>query len=84
MRLLLALSVVLIALAVLPESSSAQEEPSLKDRLKFFGEKIKATAVSVGEETKAAFENLHKSEFATNARKIFTDGIEKIKSKFSK
>ncbi|XP_069596861.1 apolipoprotein C-I-like [Ranitomeya imitator] len=85
MKLLLALSVVLMALAVLPESTSAEtKEPSIKDQLKSFGETVKAAATSVGEQTKAAFEKLHNSEFATSARKIFSDGIEKIKNKFSK
>ncbi|CAJ0938639.1 unnamed protein product [Ranitomeya imitator] len=67
------------------ESTSAEtKEPSIKDQLKSFGETVKAAATSVGEQTKAAFEKLHNSEFATSARKIFSDGIEKIKNKFSK
>ncbi|XP_073512046.1 apolipoprotein C-I [Phyllobates terribilis] len=85
MRLLLALSVVLIALAVLPEPSSAQsEEPSLKDRFKSFGETIKSAASTVGEQAKNAIDNLQKSEFATNTRNFFTEGFQKIRDKFSK
>ncbi|KAM4016506.1 apolipoprotein C-I [Anomaloglossus baeobatrachus] len=86
MRLLLALSVVLIALAVLPEPSSAQTQdaPSVKDRLKSIGETIKTAATNFGEKTKTAFEDLHNSEFATSTRNFFSEKFQNIKNKFSK
>ncbi|XP_075047699.1 apolipoprotein C-I [Mixophyes fleayi] len=85
MKLLLAVSVVLIALTVLAEPSSAEsEQPSVKERFQSFGESVKDAATKVGEKTKAVFKDIHESEFATKTRDFFSDGFKKIKEKFSK
>ncbi|XP_044128899.1 apolipoprotein C-I-like isoform X2 [Bufo gargarizans] len=85
MKLLLALSVVLIALSVLAEPSSAEsQEPSVKEKFKNIGEAIKDAAVKVGEKAKSVIKDLHDSKFGTKTRELFTEGIQKIKNKFSK
>ncbi|KAG8567659.1 hypothetical protein GDO81_013732 [Engystomops pustulosus] len=85
MKLLLALSVVLIVLSVLTEPASADsDEPSIKEKFKKFGESVKYVAVKVGEKAKSAIKEIHDSAFATKARSIFTEGIQQLKDKFSK
>ncbi|XP_040290093.1 apolipoprotein C-I-like isoform X2 [Bufo bufo] len=85
MKLLLALSVVLIALSVLAEPSSAEsQEPSVKEKFKNIGEAIKDAAVKVGEKAKSVYKDLHESEIGTKTRNFFTESFQKIKNKFSK
>ncbi|XP_063798666.1 apolipoprotein C-I-like isoform X1 [Pseudophryne corroboree] len=84
MKLILAVSVVLVALSVMAEPSSAQsEESTIKTGLKSFVESVKQVATKVGEKTKAVFKELHESEPATKARNFFSDTFQKIKDKLS-
>ncbi|XP_056397953.1 apolipoprotein C-I-like [Hyla sarda] len=85
MKLLLALSVVLITLSVLAEPSSADsQEPSVKDRFRNIGESIKDAFTKAGEKTKSAFEELHKSDVVKQTSNFFKDTFQKIKDKFTK
>ncbi|KAG9482112.1 hypothetical protein GDO78_011027 [Eleutherodactylus coqui] len=85
MKLLLALSVVFIALSVLAEPSAAEpQESSLADRFRSFGESIKGAFKQVGDKAKEAVDKLHESDFGKKTREVFSDSVKKIKDTFSK
>ncbi|XP_063292841.1 apolipoprotein C-I-like [Pelobates fuscus] len=84
MKLLLAISVFVIALSVMIEPTSADSDsPSIKDRFESFGASIWDAAVKVGEKTKSAFKGLSESEPITKAKGWISDTVQKIKNKVS-
>ncbi|XP_053308689.1 apolipoprotein C-I-like [Spea bombifrons] len=84
MKLLLAVSVIVVALFVMAGPTSASEDSSsVKDHFESFGSSVREFATKVGEKTKTAFEKLHKSEFATKTRDWFSDAFKNVKEKFT-
>ncbi|XP_072281570.1 apolipoprotein C-I [Pyxicephalus adspersus] len=85
MKLILAISVVIIALSVLPGPSSVQaEESSAKEKFDSFAESVKGVVNKGVEKIKNAYEGVRDSEFGTKTRNWFTDVGRKIKEKFTK
>ncbi|CAH2319001.1 cGMP-inhibited 3, 5 -cyclic phosphodiesterase B [Pelobates cultripes] len=82
MKLLLAISVFVIALSVMIEPTSADSDsPSIKDRFESIGASIWDAAVKVGEKTKSAFKGLSESEPITKAKGWISETVQKIKKK---
>ncbi|XP_073458239.1 apolipoprotein C-I [Aquarana catesbeiana] len=85
MKLILAISVVIIALSVLAGPSSAESEESpLKEKVDSIVTSVKGVANKAHEHLKNAYERARDSEFGTKTRDFFTDLGKKIKDKFSK
>ncbi|OCT73046.1 apolipoprotein C-I [Xenopus laevis] len=86
MKLLLALSVILVTFCVLTEckpSEADAESKTIKDHLETAGTAIKDFGTKVGEKTKDFFKDLHNSEPMTKTRNWFSETFKKIKEKVS-
>ncbi|KAM8927303.1 apolipoprotein C-I [Pelodytes ibericus] len=83
MKLLLAVSVIVIALSVLAEPTSAQSPspPTFKDRVDNFGSSIGDMATKFGEKAKTVLKDIHNSEILTKTRNWFTDTYQNLKQK---
>ncbi|KAM5132583.1 apolipoprotein C-I isoform 1-T2 [Mantella aurantiaca] len=85
MKLILAISVVIIALSVLAGPTSADsEETSVKEKFNTFATSVKEVVNKAQEKIKNAYENARDSEFGTKTRNWFADIGKKIQDKFSK
>ncbi|XP_040183394.1 apolipoprotein C-I-like [Rana temporaria] len=85
MKLILAISVVIIALTVLAGPSSAESEESpVKEKFDSIVTSIKGAANKAQGHLKSAYERARDSEFGTKTRDFFSDLGKKIKDKFSK
>ncbi|KAM4703604.1 apolipoprotein C-I [Rhinophrynus dorsalis] len=84
MKLLLALSVVLVTLFVVTEASSAESSsPTVMERFESFGDSLKEAATKISEKAKSVYKDLHDSEFGTKTRNWFSDTYQKVKGKIS-
>ncbi|XP_030606045.1 apolipoprotein C-I [Archocentrus centrarchus] len=77
MRLYLAVAVLMLAFVAYTE---AQEE-TVDQRLSAFGDKLTEFGRSIADKAKTTFQDIHNSEFGTNARNWFKDAFEKMKAK---
>ncbi|KAJ1133425.1 hypothetical protein NDU88_011720 [Pleurodeles waltl] len=59
--------------------TTADDSPSIGDRLREFGGKVREVASHVGEKTKDVFNKIHHSEPATKTRNWITETFQKAK-----
>uniref|UniRef100_A0A3Q0SIQ8 Apolipoprotein C-I n=1 Tax=Amphilophus citrinellus TaxID=61819 RepID=A0A3Q0SIQ8_AMPCI len=78
MRLYLAVAVLMLAFVAYTE---AQEEETLDQKLSAFGDKLTEFGRSIADKAKTTFQDIHNSEFGTNARNWFREAFEKMKAK---
>ncbi|KAG6923089.1 apolipoprotein C1 [Chelydra serpentina] len=84
MRPAVSIALILLALTVLADSAQAQPtEPSLSEKVEKFQNRLQAFAESIADKTKAAFQELHHSEFSEKTRNWFSEQFQKIKEKFN-
>ncbi|XP_026516737.1 apolipoprotein C-I [Trachemys scripta elegans] len=84
MRPAVSIALILVALTVLADSAQAQStEPTLTKKLENFQNKLQAFADSIADKTKAAFQELHHSEFSEKTRNWFSEQFQKMKEKFN-
>ncbi|KAM9298965.1 apolipoprotein C-I isoform 1-T2 [Gastrophryne carolinensis] len=84
MKLLLAVSVVVLALFVLAEPSSAEpEEQTLKEKFNAFGDKVKDGVSKAHDKLKEAIKDIRESAAATKVSNWFKNTADKVKSAFS-
>ncbi|XP_038623235.1 apolipoprotein C-I-like [Tachyglossus aculeatus] len=84
MKPILSLAVLVVALSVLsgPDPVVAdQTESDVLSGFERFQAKVKDLADTLGEKTKAAFSELHDSDFSVKTRKWFADNFRKLKEK---
>ncbi|XP_077313348.1 apolipoprotein C-I [Lithobates pipiens] len=85
MKLILAISVVIIALSVLAGPTSAESEESpVKEKFDSIVTSVKGAANKAHEHLKSAYESARDSEIGVKTRNFFSDLGKKIKDKFSK
>ncbi|XP_068098324.1 apolipoprotein C-I [Hyperolius riggenbachi] len=85
MKLILAISVVFIALSVLAGPTSAESEDSaVKEKFTKFGEAIKEAAARAGEKIKNTYEDIRDSEAMTKTKNFFSSSFKQIKDAFTK
>ncbi|XP_067411428.1 apolipoprotein C-I [Emydura macquarii macquarii] len=84
MRPAVPLALILLALAVLADSATAEvTEPTLSQKFESFQHKLQAFADGIAEKTKAAFHDLHHSEFSEKTRNWFSEQFQKLKEKLN-
>ncbi|XP_075772068.1 apolipoprotein C-I [Pelodiscus sinensis] len=78
------IALILGALAVLPDSAQAEvTEPTLTRKFETFQSKLQAFADRVADKTKAAFHDLHHSEFNVKTRSWISEQFQRLKEKFN-
>ncbi|XP_028920333.1 apolipoprotein C-I-like [Ornithorhynchus anatinus] len=84
MKPILSLAVLAVALSVLSGPDPVVAQDTVEDGLSGFERfqaKMKELADTFGEKTKAAFSELHDSEFSVKTRNWFADNFRKLKEK---
>ncbi|XP_076136056.1 apolipoprotein C-I [Alosa pseudoharengus] len=79
MRLLVAISVLVLVLAA--HSDAQEAEATIEQRFTQFQQQIQTLTDDIAEKTKTALEQFQTSEFATKTKSFFTEQFEKIKAK---
>ncbi|GAA6220354.1 apolipoprotein C-I-like [Lates japonicus] len=79
MRLFLAVAVLMLAFVAYTEA----QDDTIEQKFANFGEQVSEVTRNLAEKAKTAFEDIHRSQFATDTRNWFDELIEKAKSKFT-